>query len=101
MHCSNLKRKILEVVASYLHYVQITKGLRQENVALRFKNYMIEDVGILLFRDKLYVPNTHDLRNMVLKFQKTVHNLPNPLITDVQKKGKILRRYPQYIQTRR
>jgi hypothetical protein len=34
---------------------------------------MIEYVGILLFRDKVYVHNNQDLRNMVLK---EMHNVP-------------------------
>jgi hypothetical protein len=63
----------LEVVASDQHYAQVTKGLQQENIPLKFKDYRLEEDGILLFRDKFYVPNTQELRNIVLK---EMHNVP-------------------------
>jgi hypothetical protein len=63
----------LEVVASDQHYAQVKEGLQQENVQLKFKDYKLEEDGILLFRDKVYVPNTQELRNIVLK---EMHNVP-------------------------
>jgi hypothetical protein len=39
MYCSDLKSRILEVVASDQHYAQVTEGLQQENIPLKFKDY--------------------------------------------------------------
>jgi hypothetical protein len=73
IYCSYLKSRILEVVALDKHYAQITKGLQQENISLKFKCYKLEEDGILLFRDRVYVPNTQELRNIVLK---VIHIVP-------------------------
>jgi hypothetical protein len=34
---------------------------------LKFKDYRLEDDGILLFKDRVYVPNIKELKNIVLK----------------------------------
>jgi Mg2+ and Co2+ transporter CorA len=52
MYCSDLKSRILEVVASDQHYVQVTKGLQQENVSLKFEDYRLEEDRNLLFGEK-------------------------------------------------
>jgi hypothetical protein len=58
MYSSDLKIRILEVVAPHQHYAQVTKGLQQENVSLKFKDYGLKEDGILSFREIFYVPNT-------------------------------------------
>jgi hypothetical protein len=58
MYCSDLKRRILEVVTSDQHYAQVKEGLQQGNLQLKFKDYKLEEDGILLFKDKVYVPNS-------------------------------------------
>jgi hypothetical protein len=72
MYCLDIKRISLEVVESYQHYAYITEGLQQENVLLKFKYYRLEEDVNLFFRDKFYVPNTWELRNIVLKEMRNV-----------------------------
>jgi hypothetical protein len=64
---TDLKDKILESITTDPHYAQIKEILQQNNVQQKYKDYKMEEYGILLFRDKFYVPNTQELRNMVLK----------------------------------
>jgi hypothetical protein len=39
----------------------------------KYKDYKMEEDGILLYRNKVYVPNSQELRNLVLK---EMHNVP-------------------------
>jgi hypothetical protein len=68
MCCLDLKQKTkkMVVVASYQHYTQVAEDLQRGSILLKFKDYKLEEDGILLFRDKVYVPETRELRNMVL-----------------------------------
>jgi hypothetical protein len=50
-----IKSRILEVIASDQHYVQVKEGLQQGNLQLKFKYYMLEEDGILLYRNIVYV----------------------------------------------
>jgi hypothetical protein len=70
---TNLKDRILEAITTNPHYAQVKERLQQNNVQQKYKYYKMEEDGILLFRDKVYVPNTQELRNMVLK---EMHNVP-------------------------
>jgi hypothetical protein len=49
MYSSDLKRRILEDLTSNQHYMQVKEGLQQENIQLKFGDYMLEDDEILLY----------------------------------------------------
>jgi hypothetical protein len=70
---SYLKNIILEVVISDEHYLQVKEGLQQENVQQKYKEYKLEEDGILMHKNRVYVPNSHELRKLVLK---EMHNVP-------------------------
>jgi hypothetical protein len=53
--------------------VQVKESLQQDNVQHKFKDYRLEEDGILLYMNKFYVPNSQELRNLVLK---EMHNVP-------------------------
>jgi hypothetical protein len=73
MYKTYLKDRILEVVTANQHYVQFKEILQQNDIQHKYKDYKLEEDGILLFRNRVYVPNSQELRNLVLK---EMHNVP-------------------------
>jgi hypothetical protein len=67
MHRTYLKDINLEVITTYQHYVQFKEIFQQNNVQRKDKDYKLEEDGILLFRNRVYVPNSRELRNSILK----------------------------------
>jgi hypothetical protein len=49
MYMTDLKDRILEVVTTNQHYVQVKESLQQNNVQHKYKDYKLEEDGILLF----------------------------------------------------
>jgi hypothetical protein len=47
--------------------------LQQGNSQHKIKAYELREDGILLYKDKVYVPNFKDLKNMV---PREIHNVP-------------------------
>jgi hypothetical protein len=58
MYMIDLKDIILEVVTTDQHYVQVKESLQQNNVQQRYKYYKLEKHEILLFWNRVYVPNS-------------------------------------------
>jgi hypothetical protein len=58
MYCSYLKDRILEVVTTNQHYVQVKESLHQSNVQHKYKDYKMEEGEILLYKNRVYVPNS-------------------------------------------
>jgi hypothetical protein len=73
MYKTYLKDKILEATNSDHLYLQIKENLQQENSQQKIKNYELKEDGILLYRGKVYVPNSMELKNIVLR---EMHNVP-------------------------
>jgi hypothetical protein len=67
MHQSDLKRSILDVVVTYQHYLQVKEILHQENVQHKIKEYEMKEDGLLMHKNRIYVPSSEELRNLVLK----------------------------------
>jgi hypothetical protein len=67
MHQSDLKRIILDVVVTDQHYLQVKESLQQENVQQKIKEYEIKEDGLLMHKNRIYVPSSGELRNLVLK----------------------------------
>ena len=68
----------MEVVASNRHYLQVKEGVQQDNKQPKFKYYSLEGDGIILSRNKFYVPNSHTLGNLVLKYMHNVSYIGHP-----------------------
>jgi hypothetical protein len=64
---SDLKNRILEALISDEHYLQVKEGLQQENVQHKYEEYKLEEDGILMHKNRVYVPNSYELRKLVLK----------------------------------
>jgi hypothetical protein len=53
--------------------LQIKENLQQGNLQQKFKNYELKEDGILLYRGKVYLKNSMELKNIVLR---EMHNVP-------------------------
>jgi hypothetical protein len=73
MHQSDLKRRILDVVVTDQHYLQVKESLQQGDVQQKVKEYEIKEDGLLMHKNRIYVPSSRELRNLVLK---EMHNVP-------------------------
>jgi ribosomal protein S8 len=72
MHQSDLKSRILDVVTDQ-HYLQVKEILQQGDVQQKMKEYEIKEDGLLMHKNRIYVPSSGELRNLVLK---EMHNVP-------------------------
>jgi len=73
-----LKDRILEVVTIYQHYAQVKKILQQNDLQKKYKNYKLEEDGILLFQNRVCVLNYQELRNLFLKEMHNVSYVGHP-----------------------
>ena len=49
------------------HYLQIKEILQHENVQQKIKEYEMKEDGLLMHKNKIYVPSSRELRNLLLK----------------------------------
>jgi hypothetical protein len=73
MHQSYLKSLILDVFVTDKHYLQVKESLQQEDVQQKMKEYDMKEDGLLIHKNRLYVPSSRELTNLVLK---EMHNVP-------------------------
>jgi hypothetical protein len=73
MYQSNLKSRILDVVVTDQHYLQVKENLQHGDVQQKIKEYEIKEYGLLMHKNRIYVPSTRGLRNLVLK---EMHDVP-------------------------
>jgi hypothetical protein len=62
--------------------------VQQDNIELKLKYYRLEGYGILLYRNRFYVPNSQELRNLVIK---EMHNVLYVGHTSYQKNITLIR----------
>ena len=67
MHQWYLKRIILDGLVTNKHYLQVKENLHQGNVHQKIKEYEIKEDGLLMHKNRVYVPSSEELRNLVLK----------------------------------
>jgi hypothetical protein len=73
MYQANLKGRIPEAAKEDLQYMELVTKLQQGIMQQKVEYYELENDGILLYKNKIYVPNTHELKSMILK---EMHNVP-------------------------
>ena len=73
MHQSDLKRRILDGLATDQHYLQVKENLQQGDVQQKIKEYEIKEDKLLMHKNRIYVPSSRELRNLVLK---EMHDVP-------------------------
>jgi hypothetical protein len=73
MHRLDLKSIILDGLVTYQHYLQEKKNLQQGYVQQKIKEYEIKEDVLLMHKNRIYVPSSGELRNLVLK---EMHDVP-------------------------
>jgi hypothetical protein len=58
MFNTDLKDKILEAANSDQQYLKIKETLQQGNLQQKFNYYELKEDGILMYKGKIYVPNS-------------------------------------------
>ena len=59
-------------------YVEILKKIQEENLFQQQKAYKVDEIGVLLSKERLYIPKGGDVRSIILtKFHRT-HYLGHP-----------------------
>jgi hypothetical protein len=67
MYQSDLKDRFVEATKSDLQYMELVTKLQQGKMQQKVEDYELGIDGILLYRKKVYVPNSYELRSEVLK----------------------------------
>jgi hypothetical protein len=68
IHQSNLKSIILDGIITDQIYLQVKENLQQ-----KIKEYEIKEDGLLMHKNRIYIPSSGELRNLVLK---EMHHVP-------------------------
>jgi hypothetical protein len=73
MYQTYVKRKILEAAKIDLQYRELVEILQQGKILQKMDNYKLGVDGILLHKNKIFVPNVQDLKHIILH---EMHNVP-------------------------
>jgi hypothetical protein len=73
MYMTDLKDQIIATKNSDQRYVKIKETLKQGNFQQKINSYELKEDGILMYKGKVYVSNSSELKNVVLK---EMHNVP-------------------------
>jgi hypothetical protein len=73
MHQSDLKKTFLDGLVIDQHYLQVKENLQQGDVQQNIKEYEIKEDGLLMHKNRIYVPSSRELRNWVLN---EMHDAP-------------------------
>jgi hypothetical protein len=74
----DLKDRILEVAKADMQYMEMVTKLQQCKMLQKIEDYRLEVDGILLYRNIIYVPSSHELRSMILKKMHNVSYVRHP-----------------------
>jgi len=67
MYQSDLKEIILKAAKSYQEYLEVKEKFQQSNLLQKSEEYKLEKAEILMYMGKIYVPNSQELKNLILK----------------------------------
>jgi hypothetical protein len=73
MYQSYLKDRIIEATKSDLKYKELVEKLQQGILQQKIEEYKVDNDEILMYRGKIYVPNSQELKNLILR---EMHNVP-------------------------
>jgi hypothetical protein len=68
-----LKDRIIEAAKLDLQYKELVAKLQQGILQQKIEDYKLENYEILIYRGRIYVPNSQELKNMILR---EMHNVP-------------------------
>jgi hypothetical protein len=63
---SDLKDRILEDVKSDKKYMEVKEKIQKSNSQQKVENYKLESAKILRYIGRIYVPNSQELKNLIL-----------------------------------
>jgi hypothetical protein len=78
MYKYDLNDIILEAAKSDQHYMQTIEKLQHGNSQQKIKDYELREDGILMYKGKVYVPKSQDLKNMVWREMHNVSYVGHP-----------------------
>jgi hypothetical protein len=61
----DLKDKILEAAKLDLYYKELVAKLQQGNLQQKIEEYKIDNDEILMYRGRIYVPNSQELKTLI------------------------------------
>jgi hypothetical protein len=70
---SDLKDIILEATKLDFHYKELVAKLQKGNLLQKIEEYKLDNDEIVMYRGIIYVPNSQELKNMILR---EMHNVP-------------------------
>jgi hypothetical protein len=73
MYQTDIKGIISEAAKEDLHYMELVTKLQQGKMQQQVEDYKLGNDEIILYKNILYVSNSHELRSMILK---DMHNVP-------------------------
>jgi hypothetical protein len=73
MYQLDLKHKIIEASKSDLQYKELVGKLQQGNLQQKIEEYELDNDEILMYRGIIYIPNSNELKNIILM---EMHNVP-------------------------
>jgi hypothetical protein len=73
MYQSYLKDIIFEATKSNLQSKELVVKLQQGILQQKIEDYKLENDEILMYRGRIYVPNSWELKNLILR---EMHNVP-------------------------
>jgi hypothetical protein len=73
MYQVDLKDRIAEASKIDFHYKELVAKLQQGNLQQKIEEYKLDNDEILKYRGRIYVPNSQELKNMILG---EMHNVP-------------------------
>jgi hypothetical protein len=78
MYQSYLKDRIIEAAKLDLQYKELVEKLQQGNLQQKIEEYKLDNDEILMYRGKIYVPNSQELKNLILREMNNVPYVGNP-----------------------
>jgi hypothetical protein len=73
MYQSDLKHIIIEAAKLDLQYKELVEKLQQGNLQQKIEEYKLDNDEILMYMGIIYVPNSHELKNLILG---EINNVP-------------------------
>jgi hypothetical protein len=73
-----LKDVIIEAANSDQQYLKIKETLHQGNLQQKINHYELKEDAILMYKGKIYVPNSREIKNMLLKEMQNVPYAGHP-----------------------
>jgi hypothetical protein len=78
MYKTELKDRIVEAASAYLQYRNLVAKLQQQEIPQTEKGYALGTDDLLLYKNKVYVPNDRELKLAILKEMHNVTYVGHP-----------------------